>query len=129
MNPPPRNAANVLGRTLIPCSTAPMTGWFRDGCCNTGPGDTGLHLVCAVMTDDFLAFSKAVGNDLSTPRPEYDFPGLKPGDRWCLCVSRWVEAFRAGKAPAVVLESTHISTLEFVDLEDLKRHAVDAKSA
>jgi uncharacterized protein (DUF2237 family) len=102
----------------------PRTGFYRDGCCNTGPDDRGLHLVCAVMTAEFLAFSKARGNDLSTPFPASGFPGLKPGDRWCLCVSRWKEALDAGQAPRVVLDATHISTLEFVDLDDLKRHAV-----
>jgi uncharacterized protein (DUF2237 family) len=118
-----RRAKNVLGGTLEPCSTEPMTGFYRDGCCNTGPGDVGLHLVCAVMTDDFLAFTKSVGNDLSTPRPEWRFPGLKAGDRWCLCVTRWKEALEAGKAPRVVLEATHISSLEYVDLDDLRAHA------
>jgi uncharacterized protein (DUF2237 family) len=102
-----------------------MTGFFRDGCCNTGPGDVGLHLVCTVMTDEFLAFSKSRGNDLSTPWPPYGFPGLSAGDRWCLCVTRWREAFEAGVAPRVDLEATHISSLEFVDLEDLERHAIE----
>ena len=118
-----RTARNVLGGELASCSTDPMTGFYRDGCCGTGPGDAGLHIVCAVMTEDFLRFTKGVGNDLSTPRPEYRFPGLKPGDRWCLCVSRWKEAFDAGCAPGVNLEATHISTLEFVDLDDLRAHA------
>jgi len=116
---------NVLGTELRPCCFDPMTGFFRDGFCKTGPEDLGLHLVCAVMTAEFLQFSKAVGNDLSTPVPAYDFPGLKPGDRWCLCVTRWVEALRAGKAPQIILESTHISAIEFADLADLKRHAAD----
>jgi uncharacterized protein (DUF2237 family) len=120
-----KSGKNVLGGELGTCSTDPMTGFFRDGCCNTGVDDEGLHLVCAVMTDDFLKFSKARGNDLSTPMPGYRFPGLRDGDRWCLCVLRWKEAFEAGKAPKVVLSSTHMSTLEFVDLEDLKRFAVD----
>ena len=115
---------NVLGAALQPCSTAPMTGFYRNGCCDTGTGDTGLHTVCAVMTPEFLALSKYLGNDLSTPRPEYGFAGLKPGDRWCLCVTRWKESFLAGVFAPVVLEATHMSTLEFVDLEDLKRHAV-----
>lgn len=119
----PNPARNVLGTPLEPCSMSPRTGFFRDGCCNTGPGDAGLHLVCAVMTDEFLAFSAARGNDLSTPAPAYAFPGLSAGDRWCLCVSRWKEALEAGCAPRVVLEATHISALEFVDLEDLRRHA------
>jgi uncharacterized protein (DUF2237 family) len=117
-------ARNVLGTPLIPCSADPITGFYRDGCCNTGPDDIGLHLVCAEMTAEFLEFSRMVGNDLSTPRPQYQFPGLKPGDRWCLCVTRWKEALMAGRAPRVVLEATHISALEFVDLDDLKRHAV-----
>ncbi|PQO26979.1 DUF2237 family protein [Blastopirellula marina] len=119
-------AKNVLGTDLQDCSHEPLTGFFRDGCCNTGADDTGLHLVCAEMTDEFLAFSKHVGNDLSTPHPEWGFPGLKAGNRWCLCALRWKEAFQAGVAPAVVLEATHISTLEFIDLEDLQQNAVDA---
>lgn len=102
-----------------------MTGFYRDGYCRTGPGDVGLHTVCVEVTADFLAFSRARGNDLSTPRPEYDFPGLKPGDRWCLCVSRWKEAFEEGVAPAVCLAATHSSATEWVDLEDLKAHALD----
>jgi len=117
-------AKNVLGTDLEPCSFDPMTGFFRDGCCNTGVDDVGLHLVCAVMTEKFLAFSKSRGNDLSTPMPMYQFPGLKAGDRWCLCALRWKEAFEAGMAPKVVLEATHISTLEFIDLVDLQKHAV-----
>jgi uncharacterized protein (DUF2237 family) len=119
-------AKNVLGTELEPCSFDPMTGFFRDGCCNTGAEDVGLHLVCAVMTDKFLAFSKSRGNDLSTPMPMYQFPGLKDGDRWCLCALRWKEAFEAGMAPKVVLEATHISTLEFIDLDDLQKHAVSS---
>lgn len=117
------SARNVLGTPLVPCSMQPRTGFFRDGCCNTGRGDVGLHLVCAVMTEEFLAFSRSRGNDLSTPRPEMHFPGLRPGDRWCLCVERWREAHAAGAAPAVVLDATHISTLEFVELETLREHA------
>jgi uncharacterized protein (DUF2237 family) len=113
-------AKNVLGSELVPCSLDPVTGFYRDGCCNTGASDTGLHLVCAVMTESFLAFTKSRGNDLSTPNPVFGFPGLKPGDRWCLCVERWKEAHEAGVAPPVVLEATHISALEFVDLDDLK---------
>lgn len=116
---------NVLGEDLEDCCTSPMTGFFRDGCCRTGPGDLGLHILCAEMTEEFLTFSKEAGNDLSTPRPEYHFPGLQPGDRWCLCVTRWIEAFEAGMAPPVVLASSHVSTLEFVDLDDLKAHAAD----
>lgn len=118
----PTTARNVLNTPLEPCSMDPVTGFYRDGCCNTGAGDTGLHTVCAVMTTGFLAFSASRGNDLSTPFPAFGFPGLKAGDRWCVCAARWVEAFEAGVAPPVVLESTHISVLEFVDLEDLKRH-------
>jgi uncharacterized protein (DUF2237 family) len=120
-------AKNVLGNDLEVCSKNPMTGFYRDGCCNTGPDDHGLHLVCIVVTADFLVFSKSVGNDLSTPIPEYHFGGLKPGDRWCLCVTRWQEALEAGCAPQVVLAATHISALEFVTLEDLTAHAVDGK--
>lgn len=116
-------ARNVLGGTLVPCSMDPLTGWYRDGCCNTDDADRGLHTVCAVMTAEFLAFTRARGNDLSTPVPEYDFPGLKPGDRWCLCVTRWVEAFNAGQAPPVVLEATHLHALEFVPLETLQAYA------
>jgi len=115
---------NVLGSELTPCCTAPMTGFYRDGFCRTGASDYGLHVVCAEMTAEFLEFSFAAGNDLITPVPEYDFPGLKPGDRWCLCVKRWQEAFQAGCAPQVVLESTHMSAIEFVALEDLIDHAV-----
>lgn len=115
-------ATNVLGTELQSCSFDPMTGFFRDGCCRSGAEDIGLHLVCARMTEEFLIFSKSRGNDLSTPMPQYHFPGLKPGDQWCLCVLRWKEAFQAGVAPQVVLEATHISTLEFVDLEDLEAH-------
>ncbi len=112
-------AKNVLGGPLQPCSMDPLTGFYRDGCCNTGLGDRGVHCVCAVMTAEFLQFSKSRGNDLSTPNPDMGFPGLKPGDRWCLCAPRWQEAFIAGFAPPVVLASTHIAALEFVDLEDL----------
>jgi uncharacterized protein len=122
--PPPRSSAkNVLGTPLKPCSTRPLTGYYRTGCCDTGPGDMGVHVVCAVMTADFLTFSKSRGNDLSTPRPEYNFPGLIPGDRWCLCASRWQEALIANLAPPVILESTHMAALEFTDLEALKAHA------
>ena len=115
--------SNVLGQPLKGCCYAPMTGFYRDGFCRTGPDDKGLHTVCIVATAEFLAFSRAQGNDLSTPRPEYDFPGLKPGDQWCLCVTRWVDAFKAGKAPSVVLEATHLHALEFIALEDLQAHA------
>lgn len=114
---------NVLGGVLEPCSTRPVTGFYRDGCCNTGAEDLGLHTVCVVLTAEFLLFSKSRGNDLSTPMPQYGFPGLDPGDRWCLCASRWKEAFEAGVPPQVVLEATHAVTLHVVPLADLKRHA------
>jgi uncharacterized protein len=114
---------NVMGGPLTACSTSPLTGFYRNGCCHTGPDDRGVHTVCAVMTAEFLAFSKARGNDLSTPRPEYSFPGLKPGDQWCLCAARWREAFEAGKAPKVVLAATHIATLSICRKEDLEAHA------
>ena len=117
-------ARNVLGTELKECSQKPRTGFFRDGCCNTNNDDLGAHTVCAVMTAEFLMFSKEAGNDLSTPRPEFGFPGLKPGDRWCLCASRWVEAEAEGKAPRVVLEATHERTLEFAPLAALRRHAI-----
>ena len=106
------------------CSADPLTGFFRDGCCNTGSSDSGTHTVCAVMTEAFLQFTKSRGNDLSTPLPAYHFPGLKPGDKWCLCVNRWKEAMMAGCAPSVVLEATNHKTLTVVSLEELKRHAV-----
>lgn len=115
---------NVLGQPIAPCSHQPLTGFFRDGCCNTGPEDRGRHVVCALMTAEFLRFSRDKGNDLSTPVPQFGFPGLKPGDRWCLCALRWREALEAGVAPDVVLEATHRSALEVVRLEDLLRHAV-----
>jgi uncharacterized protein len=116
---------NVLGGELEDCSTEPLTGFFRDGCCNTGAGDLGLHVVCAVMTEEFLEFSRRAGNDLSTPNPDYNFPGLKPGDRWCLCAARWVEAWESGRAPKVNLRATHALMLEYVDLEELKKHAAE----
>ena len=116
---------NVLGARLAPCSTDPMTGYFRNGCCDTNDSDRGSHTVCAVMTADFLSFSKARGNDLSTPRPEYGFPGLKPGDRWCLCAARWMEAYEAGMAPKVRLVSTHRRALEVCPMEALRAHALD----
>jgi uncharacterized protein len=119
-------ARNVLGGELAPCSLDPVTGFFRNGCCETGAHDVGMHTVCAVMTEDFLTFSKLVGNDLSTPMPEYGFAGLKPGDRWCLCAPRWKEALDAGAAPQVVLEATHEETLAIVPLGVLKDHAVEA---
>ncbi len=117
-------AKNVLGGDLTPCSTDPLTGFYRDGCCNTGSEDTGVHTVCTRVTAEFLAYSRSVGNDLSTPRPEFGFDGLRPGDQWCLCAARWQEAFEAGAAPAVVLQATHATTLEWVSLEDLLLHAV-----
>lgn len=117
-------AKNVLGTELASCSTDPMTGFYRDGCCNTGASDVGLHVVCAVMNDDFLRFSRLKGNDLSTPNPAFGFPGLKAGDRWCLCAARWKEAYEAGMAPEVVLQATHVSALEFASLEELRSHAV-----
>ncbi len=116
---------NVLGTTLEVCSVSPMTGFFRNGCCETGANDMGLHVVCAEMTDEFLEFSKAQGNDLSTPVEEFEFPGLESGDRWCVCVARWKEALEAGVAPPVVLEATHMSAVEFVSLEELKAHAAN----
>lgn len=119
-------ASNVLGGKLATCCTSPMTGYYRDGSCNTGGGDFGAHVICAQVTEEFLAFSKARGNDLSTPVPAFNFPGLKPGDRWCLCASRWKEALDAGMAPPVVLASTHASALEYASLDELKQHAIDA---
>lgn len=118
-------ARNVLGEPLQPCGMDPLTGFFRDGCCNTGAHDVGRHVVCVRVGAEFLEFSKSRGNDLTTPRPEIGFPGLKPGDRWCLCASRWKEALDAGRAPPVVLGATHEMALQFIRLEDLKRHALD----
>jgi hypothetical protein len=125
-NGPAKQAStNVLGDNLAPCSMDPKTGFFRDGHCNTGPQDRGKHTVCAVMTEEFLGFTKSKGNDLSTPRPAYNFPGLDPGDCWCLCAARWQEALDAGVAPPVRLEATHEHALEVVDLADLKAHAAE----
>ena len=118
-------ALNVFGQPLAPCGLDPLTGFYRDGCCNTGYEDVGIHVVCAKMTREFLAFSKKRGNDLSTPMPEAGFPGLKPGDRWCLCAGRWREALDAGGAPPVILAATHEETLAIVPLAELKRHAAD----
>lgn len=118
-----RIAKNVLGTELQGCCTDPMTGFYRNGRCDTRGDDFALHIVCARMTEEFLAFSRRRGNDLSTPTPENGFPGLRPGDQWCLCVERWKEAFAEGVAPPVVLKATHISTIEFVSLEDLHEHA------
>jgi len=124
MQPTQSQAKNVLGTELKPCGTKPLTGFFRDGCCNTSADDHGVHTVCAVVTEDFLRFSKEAGNDLSTPRPEFAFPGLKPGDRWCLCAARWVEAAEAGKAPRVILEATHARTLDITPLSRLQTFAI-----
>lgn len=121
-----RRGKNVLGTELVPCSMDPVTGFYRNGCCDTGAQDVGLHIICIEATEDFLNFSMSVGNDLSTPNPMYQFPGLKPGDRWCLCALRWKEALASSVAPKVVLESTHMSMLEFVDLEVLQENAVDS---
>lgn len=118
-------ALNVLGGPLLACSYAPLSGFFRTGCCESSPDDPGRHLVCVRMTAGFLAFSKLRGNDLSTPHPEYRFAGLKPGDRWCLCAERWLEAYEAGAAPQVVLAATHRDALQIVTLDALRRHAVD----
>ncbi|MEM7131803.1 MAG: DUF2237 domain-containing protein [Chloroflexota bacterium] len=118
---------NVLGTPLEPCCTDPMTGFYRDGYCRTGSGDMGVHVVCAQVTAEFLEFSKNQGNDLSTPRPEYNFPGLVPGDCWCLCAPRWQEALEAGMAPKVKLASTHITALEFVSMKDLEAYAIDGE--
>ena len=117
---------NVLGGALQPCSTAPVTGFFRNGCCDTGPEDRGSHTVCVVLTDEFLAMSRYLGNDLTTPRPEWGFPGLKAGDRWCLCASRFLQAAQEFAAPQVVLDATHRRALDIVPLELLRRHAVGA---
>jgi uncharacterized protein (DUF2237 family) len=119
------NSINVLGETLESCSDDPLTGYFRDGCCNTSDQDAGSHTVCARVTEEFLAFSRSRGNDLVTPRPEFGFPGLRPGDRWCLCAARWLEAERHGAAPRVVLKATHERALEIVSLASLRTHAID----
>lgn len=119
-----RKAKNVFGEEMIPCCSDPMTGFYRDSYCNTGPGDVGVHTVCVEVTEEFLRFSKSRGNDLSTPMPEYQFPGLVEGDRWCLCAARWKEAYDAGLAPKVILDACHISTLEFATLEELQQHAL-----
>ena len=118
-------ATNFLGEPLAQCCTDPMTGFYRDGFCHTGADDVGTHTVCAILTEEFLSFTKSRGNDLSTPRPEVNFPGLKPGDGWCLCALRWKEAYEAGVAPPVRLEATHAKTLELVPLEILKKHAAE----
>ena len=115
---------NVLGQPMETCGCEPMTGFYRDGCCHTGPDDQGMHTVCCLVNDEFLKASARLGNDLITPHPEWDFPGLKPGDKWCLCVTRWQEALESGKAPLVDLAATHSSAVEFVTLEELRAHAV-----
>lgn len=122
---PSTQAQNVLGGPLQTCCTSPMTGFYRDGCCHTGPEDRGVHVVCAELTEAFLSYTKAQGNDLSTPQPAYGFPGLKPGDKWCLCAARWKEALDDGVAPPVVLAATQAKALKYVTLDDLKQHAVD----
>lgn len=119
-------AKNVLGGELVPCSLDPLTGFYRDGCCNTGADDAGVHVVCARMTEAFLDFSLSQGNDLLTAVPADGFPGLRPGDQWCLCASRWKQALDGGVAPRVVLEATHARVLDWVSLDDLRAHAVDA---
>lgn len=122
------SSRNVLGGSLLACSYAPLTGFYRTGCCETGPDDRGLHLVCTRVTREFLDFSRQAGNDLTTPRPEYRFAGLKPGDRWCLCALRWLEALDAGMAPPVVLEATNEAVLELVELDVLRAHAYGAST-
>lgn len=119
-----RQSLNVLGRKLEVCSASPLTGFYRDECCNTGREDHGAHIVCTQVTAEFLEFSKTTGNDLSTPHPEWLFPGLKPGDRWCVCASRWIEAYEAGVIGPVYLEGTHIALLEFISLDELRKVAV-----
>lgn len=125
MTMPVEQDRNVLGQPLEPCGTDPVTGYYRNGCCSTGPDDLGSHTVCAVVTAEFLAHQRAVGNDLSTPVPQYGFPGLRPGDRWCVVAVRWLQAYRDGAACPVVLASTHARALDVVPLEALQRHAVD----
>lgn len=116
---------NVVGGELLACSTDPLTGFYRDGCCATGPEDIGSHTVCAIVTEEFLGFSRRVGNDLSTPRPELGFPGLKPGDRWCLCAARWLEAHEGGCAPPIVLAATHEGALELIEIDTLLAYAIE----
>jgi uncharacterized protein (DUF2237 family) len=120
---------NVVGGTLLPCSSDPLTGFYRNGCCSTGPEDVGSHTVCVVATEEFLEFSRSAGNDLSTPRPEWGFPGVKPGERWCLCASRWLEAHEAGHAPEVVLGATHVGALEVIPIELLTARAAAPDTA
>lgn len=121
----PQKQLSVLDEPLASCSEDPVTGFTRNGCCETGPQDTGSHTVCVQVTEEFLDFSRSQGNDLSTPMPQYNFPGLKQGDRWCLCASRWQEALEAGKAPKVIMRSTHKRALELIDFADLSAHALD----
>lgn len=121
MSKPPLPARNIFNEPLVPCSFNPVTGYFRDGCCKTNENDIGSHVVCAVMTEEFLEFSVSQGNDLVTPMPQWGFPGLKPGDQWCLCAVRWNEAYLAGVAPPVVLESTNMSALDYIPIEALRR--------
>ena len=125
MEPDPSEERNVLGGALEPCGTEPLTGFYRDGCCTSGPQDIGSHTVCSVVSAEFLAFQREVGNDLSTPRPEYGFPGLRPGDRWCVVAARWLQAYRAGAAAGVVLAATNARALQVVPVEALRQHAVD----
>jgi len=120
-----KSKINILGESLVPCGTDPVTGFYRDGCCDTGPEDLGSHTVCVAVTDEFLKFTASVGNDLSTPRPAFNFPGLKAGDRWCLCASRWLQAHRAGCSPRVYVQSTHEAALRIIPLEELTGMAVD----
>jgi uncharacterized protein len=120
---------NVVGGSLVTCSTDPLTGFYRDGCCATGPEDIGSHTVCTIVTSEFLEFSRLAGNDLSTPRPEWGFPGLSPGDRWCVCAERWLEAYRAGYASPVVLGATHARALEVIPIETLTAHAFQPEIA
>jgi uncharacterized protein (DUF2237 family) len=125
VSPDPSEERNVLGEPLLPCSTDPLTGFYRDGCCTSGPEDLGSHTVCAVVSAEFLALQQELGNDLSTPRPEFGFPGLRPGDRWCVVAVRWLQAYQAGVAAGVVLAATNARALEVVPLEALRQHAVD----
>jgi uncharacterized protein (DUF2237 family) len=120
---------NVVGGELLPCSAEPLTGFYREGCCSTGSEDVGSHTVCTVLTAEFLEFSKAAGNDLSSPRPEWGFAGLRPGDRWCVCAARWLEAYHAGRAAPVVLGATHVRALEVVPIEALTAHALEPELA
>ena len=125
MEPDPPDERNVLGGALQPCGTEPLTGFYRDGCCASGPEDLGSHTVCTVVSAEFLGFQQEAGNDLTTPRPEYGFPGLRPGDRWCVVAARWLQAYRAGAAAGVVLAATNARALQVVPLEALRQHAVD----